>query len=90
MTAALIVILLGVWVIYSGWRFYRQVNWEEEPVSTPDLGALHKRQVELTHIQEVLEEAHAKGQLSRAFMEEFNRFYDGEIREIRSVTPPKR
>jgi hypothetical protein len=90
MTAALIVIFLAIWVIYSGWRFYRQVNWEEEPVSTPDLGALRKREAELQHLQDVLEEAHAKGKLSRSFLEEFNRFYDGEMKEIHSVTPPKR
>jgi hypothetical protein len=29
MTAAFFIILLGIWVLYSGWKFYRQVNWEE-------------------------------------------------------------
>jgi hypothetical protein len=89
-TAAAIIILLGIWVLYMGWRFYKQVDWNEAPVPTPDLGALRKREAELLHIQEVLEEAHAQGKLSSALVEEFNRFCDGEIARIHSVTAPKR
>jgi hypothetical protein len=89
-TAAAIVIVLTIWVFYMGWRFYRQVDWDEAPVSAPDLGALRKREAELIHIQEVLEEAHAQGKLSIALVEEYNRFCDGELANIRSATPLKR
>ena len=90
MTVALIVILLGVWVLYCGWRFYRQVDWDEAPVPTPDPGALRKREAELLHILEVLEEARAQGKLSSALVEEFHRFCDGEITRIHSISAPKR
>jgi hypothetical protein len=89
MTAAVIVIILGLWVIYSGWRFYRQVDWNEAPVPTPDLGAMRKREAELLHVQELLEEARAQGKLSEAFIEEYNRFCDGEIAQIHSATPKR-
>ena len=90
MTAAVIVILLGVWVIYSGWKFYRQVDWNEPAVSTPDYGAMHKREAELQHIQEFLAEAHAQGKLSAALVEEYNRFCDGELAALRKMTASKR
>lgn len=90
MTAAVIVILLGVWVIYSGWRFYRQVNWNEPAVSTPDFGAMRKREAEILHIQEFIAEAHSQGKVSASMMEEFNRFCDGELAELRKMTATKR
>ena len=90
MIAAVIIIILCLWVIYSGWRFYRQVNWDEAPVSTPDMGALRKREAELLHTQEVLEDSHAQGKLSSTLVEEYNRFCDGELKEIHSITSRKR
>lgn len=42
MTAAVIVILLGLWVIYSGWRFYRHVNWDE-PTESKERRKGHRR-----------------------------------------------
>jgi hypothetical protein len=87
---AVVVIALVLWLFYSGWRFYRHVNWDEAPESTPDIGALRKREAELQHIQEILEEARAHNKLSQAFMEEYNRFYEEEIAAIRSVVSSKR
>jgi len=85
MTAAGIIIVLSLWVIYSGWRFYRHVNWNEAPVSTPDLKELRKREAELLHVQEILEEAHAQGKLSDALLQEYIRFCDGEITGLHSA-----
>jgi hypothetical protein len=90
MTAAFFLIMLGIWALYSGWRFYRQVNWDEPAVSTPDYGAMRKREAELQHIQEFLEDAVTQGKLSRTFIEEFNRFCDGERAEIHSAIAEKR
>ena len=89
MTAAVIVILLGVWVLYSGWRFYRQVDWDEPALPTPDLGELHKREAQLLHIQEFLEEARAQGKLSQALIDEYNRFCDAELLQLRSTAAKK-
>jgi hypothetical protein len=81
----LIVILLVVWALYSGWRFYKQVNWDEPPVSTPDVGALRKREAELLHIQGFLEEAHAHGKLSQGLLDEFNGYYEAEVAALRAA-----
>ena len=81
----LIVTLLVVWVLYSGWRFYRHVNWDEPAVSTPDVGALHKREAELLHIQGFLEEARAQGKLSQGLLDEFNRYYETEVTALRAA-----
>ena len=93
MTAAFFLILLGVWVLYSGWRFYRQVNWNEPAVSTPDFGAMRKRQAELQHIQDVLEEAQNQGKLPASFLKDYNRFMEREIadmQETSKLTPPSK
>ncbi len=89
MTAAVVVILLGIGVLYSGWRFYKQVDWDEPAVPTPDLGELRKREAQLLHIQEFLDEARAKGKLSQAFIDEFNRYRDAELLQLRSVASKK-
>jgi len=81
----LIVTLLAVWALYSGWRFYKQVNWDEPPASTPDLGELRKREAELLHIQGFLEEGHAQGKLSQGLLEEFNRYYEAEVAALRAA-----
>ncbi len=88
MTTA-IIILLGAWAFYSGWRFYKQVNWEEPAVSTPDLGELRKREAALLHVQEFLEAARAQGKLSSALLEEYNRYCDAEIAGLRDAASKK-
>jgi hypothetical protein len=86
-TVAFFIILIGVWVIYSGWRFYKEVDWSKSPaVGTPDVGAMRKHEKELRRIQEVLEEARLEGKLSRECLDEYNRFCDEEIARIHAVT----
>ncbi len=82
---ALIVTLLAVWVLYSGWRFYRQVDWNEPAASTPDRGELRKREAELLHIQGFLEEARAQGKLSQNLLDEFNRYYEAEVAALHTA-----
>lgn len=83
------VIVLGLWVLYSGWRFYRHVNWEEAPVSTPDVGALRKREAEILHIQEFLQEAQAEGKISQTLLEEFNRYCEKEVAALHAEAAKK-
>ena len=87
MTVAFFCIVIGLWVLYSGWRFYKEVDWNKSPsVATPDIGAMKKRVKELLHIREFLEEAHAEGKVSRALIDEFNGFCDEEIASIQKLT----
>jgi hypothetical protein len=81
----LITALLAIWALYSGWRFYQHVNWEEPPVSTPDMGELRKREAELLHIQGFLEEAHANGKVSRGLLDEFNRYFEAEVAALHAA-----
>jgi hypothetical protein len=80
-----IIFLLAAWALYSGWRFYKQVDWDEPAVSTPDVGALRKREAELLHIQSFLEEARAQGKLSQGLLDEFNRYYEAEVAALRAA-----
>jgi hypothetical protein len=89
MTTTVIVVLLAAWVLYSGWKFYNQVDWEEPPESTPDLGELHKREAQLLLVQEFLQEARAQGKLSQALLDEYNRFCDKELAQLRTGTTKK-
>ncbi len=82
--------LLVAWALYSGWRFYKQVDWNEPAISTPDMGALRKREAELLHIQSFLEEAHAQGKLSQGLLDEFNRYYEAEVSALRGAATTKR
>ena len=84
MTAAA-VILSAILVLYFGWRFYRQVNWDEPPVYTPDTAALRKREAEILQIQDFLEEARAEGKLSKGVVDEFNRYAEKEVAALRGV-----
>ena len=81
----LIVALLAAWALYSGWRFYKHVDWDEPAVSTPDVGALRKREAELLHIQGFLEEARSQGKLSQGLLDEFNRYLDAEVADLRAA-----
>ncbi len=38
-----IVTLLVIWVLYSGWRFYRHVNWNEPTASKERRTGLERR-----------------------------------------------
>lgn len=76
---------LAVWVFYMGLKFYHAADWEEAPKPSPDFGAMRKREAELLHIQEVLQMAHEEGKLPRGFVDEYNRFCDGEIAKMRAA-----
>ena len=83
MAITLIIIALGIWVLYSGFKLYRSMNWNEPPESTPDFGQMRKREAELLHIQDVLQEAHKEGKLSAGLIQEFDRFCEAEIGQLR-------
>ena len=50
-------LVLGLWILYSGWKFYQNIDWEEPPEPSPDLQAMHKKEAELSHIRDVLAQA---------------------------------
>ena len=75
----------AVYLLYTGWRFYRKMDWDEPPESSPDFGAMRRKQAELQHVQDVLLEAHDQGKLSKDLIAEFNRYCDAEIREMDAV-----
>ena len=85
MVMAILGLIIALWLLYSGWKFYRQINWDEAPEPSPDLQGMRKKQAELMHIQDVLSEAADKGKLSRAVVEEFNRYSEGEIAAMQAV-----
>jgi hypothetical protein len=78
-------ILIGAWLLYMGWKFYRRMDWTEPADPSPDLKGMHKREAELLHIQDVLEEARAQGKLSSHVVEEFNRYAEAEIEAQRKA-----
>jgi hypothetical protein len=85
MTAAFFIILIALWIFYAGWRFYKNVNWNEPPGETPDFAQLRKREAEILHIQGFLEEAHGQGKLSDSAMKECQALFDQELIQIRKV-----
>ncbi|OGR90438.1 MAG: hypothetical protein A2992_01845 [Elusimicrobia bacterium RIFCSPLOWO2_01_FULL_59_12] len=78
-------LVMGLWMLAMGWKFYHSVDWDEAPEPSPDLQAMHKREAQLLHIQEILEEACRQGKLSKAVTEEFNRYCASETEAMRSV-----
>ena len=78
-------ILTALWLAYAGWKFYYTMDWEDQPESSPDLRGMHKKEAELMHIQEVLAEAVEHGKLSGQARDEFNRFCEAEIADMRKI-----
>jgi hypothetical protein len=78
-------LLFGMWALYSGWKFYGTIDWNEPPEPSPDLKAMHKKQAELQHIQELLAEAAAQGKISRQVVDEINRYCDNEVDQMHAV-----
>ena|SRR5688572_19561955 len=85
MTAAFFIVLIAGWIFYAGWRFYKNVNWNEPPGETPDFAGLRKREAEIMHIQGFLEEAHGQGKLSERCLKECQAFFEQELNHIRNV-----
>jgi len=81
----LIFILIGAWALFMGWKFYRSMDWEEPVEPSPDLQAMHKREGQLLMVQDILEEAASQGKLSQGVVDEFSRYSESEIHEIRAV-----
>ena len=77
--------LLAAGIAVAGWKFYGSIDWEEPPEPSPDLRAMHKKEAELMHIQEVLEEAARQKKISPPVMEEIKRYCEAEIQEMRTV-----
>ena len=77
--------ILGGWIMFMGWKFYRTIDWDEPAEPSPDLQAMHKKEAELLHIQEILAEARKQDKLSQKVIEEFNRYCKAEIEGMRKV-----
>ena len=77
--------LMGVSVVLAGWKFYGSIDWEEPPEPSPDLRAMHKKEAELLHIQDVLEEAVSQKKISPPVIEEFKRYCEAEIQGMRAM-----
>jgi hypothetical protein len=78
-------ILIGGWMLFTAWKFYKTIDWTEAPDPSPDLQGMHKRQAELMHIQDVLTQAHEDGKLSQKVIEEINHYCDSEIQAMQAV-----
>ena len=78
-------ILIGSWLLWMGWKFYKNIDWAEPADPSPDLQGMHKREAQLLHIQGVLEEAAEQGKISKALIQEFNRFCNSEIQGIKDI-----
>jgi hypothetical protein len=78
-------ILIGIWLLYMGLKFYNRMDWDEPADPSPDLKGMHKRQAELMHIQEVLEEAYRQGKLTKNVIDEFARFSEAEMKAQNAV-----
>ena len=75
-------VIIGSWALYMGWKFYSRIDWGEPAEYSPDFASMHKKQAQLQHIQEVLEEAHKEGKLSQQLVDEFNQYCDSELAAI--------
>jgi hypothetical protein len=83
MLSLVLVIALAIFVFYSAFQLYANINWGEKPTSGPDLQQLRKRQAELLHVQDVLHGAHHEGKLSQAFVDELDRYCAAELEALK-------
>ncbi len=85
MILTLVLLIVVFLIAYTAHKFYRRMDWDEPAEASPDLQAMHKRQAELLHTQEILEEAAAQGKLSQDAAEEFRRFCASELDAMTTV-----
>jgi len=85
MLLILVGVVIGVWVLFNGWKFYRTIDWAEKAEPSPDLRGMQKKEAELLHIQELLAEACDQGKLSQKAVDEINRYCETEIAGMRKV-----
>lgn len=78
-------IVIVLFLVFGALKFNRQMDWDEPAESSPDFGAMRKKQAELQHIQDVLNEAREKGKLSQGLVDEFDRYCEKEFAEMKSV-----
>ncbi len=84
MLLAVLCILIAAWVLFMGAKFYRTMDWDEPALPRPDFGQMHKREAELLHVQDVLQEAKDQGKVSATLLEEYNSFLEKEIAEMKA------
>ena len=77
--------ITGLTLLYGGWKFYRSIDWDEAPEPSPDLRAMHKKEAELLHIQDLLMDASEQGKLSKQVIEEYQRYCEAEIQGMKSI-----
>ena len=85
MTLKLLFIAIAGWVFWNALKFYRNMNWNEPAESSPDFQAMHKKEAQLLHIQEILENALKEGKVSAEFMQEYNQFFEKEMQAVREA-----
>jgi hypothetical protein len=85
MLLILICAAIAGWVLYMGFKFYRSMDWNEPAEPSPDFGEMRKKEAQLLHVQEVLEEAHVSGQLSKSALEEYTRYAEMEIAHMKAI-----
>jgi hypothetical protein len=85
MTLLLIGSIGALYLFYKGLSFYRSMDWDEPPESSPDFGAMRKKQAELLHVQDVLTQAHEAGKISQALLAEFNCYVESEVEAMKTL-----
>jgi hypothetical protein len=78
-------VLLATWMAVTAWKFYGTIDWDEPAEPSPDLRAMYKKEAELVHIAEILADAHREGKISAGVLEEFTRYAEAEIGEMKAI-----
>ena len=53
--------------------------------SSPDFAEMRKKEAQLLHVQDILQEAYDHGKLSKAALEEYIRYAETEIAQMKAV-----
>ena len=78
-------ILLAGFFLWGAWRFYQSVDWDEPAESSPDFHAMHKKEAELMHVEDVLAQVHAEGGISQQAVDEFRRYAENQQKAMRDA-----
>ena len=91
MALTLICAAIVVWILYTSVKFYRGTSWDEPAESSPDFAEMRKKEAQLLNVQDVLQEACDLGKLSKTALEEYRRYAESELAEIRkTLSSPRR
>jgi hypothetical protein len=85
MILILICAAIAGWLFFTGFKFYRSMDWNEPAEHSPDFGEMRKKEAQLLHVQDVLQEAHSAGKLSKSALEEYTRYAEQEIEHFRDI-----